>query len=278
MKTKLALTSKDILVILGCIAFLLLNIGFIDRTGRRRAKEMVCLSNLQQWGTMFQMFTNDNDGYFNRGWDIGEEGLWMNALRPYYKDNWHLLMCPEASNESVFWGTFGTWQRYVDLPGGGEYYYVGSYGINSWTNNMSRDRGARLKEWFWKRVYDTMCIESGTLRTPSGKTASTNNIPVFADSTWHDAWPRHFDSPAPSPDAYGIGNMGGAGEMNHFCIDRHNGAINILFMDFSVRKVGLKELWTLKWPRAYNTAGPWTKAGGVRPDDWPHWMRNFKEY
>ena len=35
-------------------------------------------------------------------------------------------------------------------------------------------------------------------------------------------------------------------------------------------------------PAAYvdddNTAGPWTKAGGAQPDDWPQWMRKFKDY
>jgi len=62
------------------------------------------------------------------------------------------------------------------------------------------------------------------------------------------------------------------------CIDRHDGGINMLFMDWSVRKVGLKELWTLKWHRDFDTAGPWTKAGGVEPEDWPQWMRRFKDY
>jgi hypothetical protein len=42
--------------------------------------------------------------------------------------------------------------------------------------------------------------------------------------------------------------------------------------------VGLKELWTLKWHRSFNTAGPWTKAGGVSPEDWPEWIRPFKDY
>jgi hypothetical protein len=52
----------------------------------------------------------------------------------------------------------------------------------------------------------------------------------------------------------------------------------MLFLDWSVRKVGLKELWTLRWSPGFNTAGPWTKAGGVRPDDWPEWIRGFKDY
>jgi hypothetical protein len=48
--------------------------------------------------------------------------------------------------------------------------------------------------------------------------------------------------------------------------------------DWSVRKVGLKELWTLKWYAHFDTVGPWTKRGGVKPEDWPEWMRGFKEY
>jgi hypothetical protein len=49
-------------------------------------------------------------------------------------------------------------------------------------------------------------------------------------------------------------------------------------MDWSVRKVALKELWTLKWHRQFDTTGPWTKAGGVRSEDWPEWMGSFDDY
>ena len=34
------------------------------------------------------------------------------------------------------------------------------------------------------------------------------------------------------------------------CINRHHGGINMLFADWSVRKVGLKELWTLEVAQA----------------------------
>jgi len=66
--------------------------------------------------------------------------------------------------------------------------------------------------------------------------------------------------------------------MATFCMNRHGGYVNGLFLDWSARKVGLKELWTLKWNRLYNTSGRWTKAGGVQPEDWPQWMRTFKDY
>ncbi len=67
-------------------------------------------------------------------------------------------------------------------------------------------------------------------------------------------------------------------EMMHFCIDRHNAFVNHVFLDWSVRKVGLKELWKLKWHRQFNTNGAWTTAGGVVSSDWPQWMRKFKEF
>ena len=66
--------------------------------------------------------------------------------------------------------------------------------------------------------------------------------------------------------------------MSCVCIDRHQGGVNGLFCGMTVRKVGLKELWTLQWYSTFNVAGPWTKAGGVQPENWPQWMRGFKEY
>jgi len=66
--------------------------------------------------------------------------------------------------------------------------------------------------------------------------------------------------------------------MQRYCIDRHEGTNNAVMVDFSIRKVGLKELWTLKWHRQFDTTGPWTLAGGAMPDAWPEWMKNHKAY
>ncbi len=62
-------------------------------------------------------------------------------------------------------------------------------------------------------------------------------------------------------------------------IDRHgSGTINMAFADGATYRVGLKELWTFKWHTQYNTSGRWTTAGGVEAEDWPLWMRRFKDY
>jgi len=92
---------------------------------------------------------------------------------------------------------------------------------------------------------------------------------------------RMYDdkSPPPEYDAIPTRELRSAcAACDSVCINRHDGGINSLLMDWSVRKVGLKELWTLKWHPEYNTQGPWTKAGGVKPEDWPAWMRRFKDY
>jgi hypothetical protein len=51
----------------------------------------------------------------------------------------------------------------------------------------------------------------------------------------------------------------------------------VLFVNFSVSKVGLKQLWKLKWSKNFDVNGPWTKAGGVTPGMWPDWMKSFPE-
>ena len=67
-------------------------------------------------------------------------------------------------------------------------------------------------------------------------------------------------------------------QMGRYCLDRHSGFVNGLFLDFSARKIGLKELWTLKWHKSYDQAGPHTRAGGAVAEDWPEWLRRFKDY
>jgi prepilin-type N-terminal cleavage/methylation domain-containing protein/prepilin-type processing-associated H-X9-DG protein len=272
-------TLIELLVVIAIIALLMSILMPALQRVKGQAQSVTCQAKLRQWGFIFKMYTDDYDGYFNEGWGKDETTLWPNALRPYYKDEWSLLLCPTATRLALAndWGTFKAAERTLATSGGGSQHYIFSYGIYSWTNYMHGPRGDRLEEWFWKRADDTRCINPNT-QTYNGKTASANTIPVFADSTWHDAWPRHTDNPPSFMDAFGIGDQGTTGEMDHFCIDRHSGFVNFLFMDWSVRHVGLKENWTLKWHRSYETAGPWTKAGGVRPDDWPDWLRSYKDY
>ena len=266
MRRQRGFTLIELLVVIAIIALLMAILMPALARVKKQAQSVTCQAKLKQWGLIFKLYTDEYDGYFNEGWGVGETTLWPNAMRSYYKNDWGMLLCPTATREMLNdadWGTFKAAVRTMATPEGGSRRYVFSYSINSWTNYMHAARGDRMEEWFWKNVNNAK---------------NMSQIPVFGDSTWHDAWPRHTDQPMELRDGFGIGDQGTSGEMNHFCIDRHNGFINMLFMDWSVRNTGLKEVWTLKWHRDFNTMGPWTRAGGVMPSDWPRWLQRYKDY
>ncbi|MHC4354892.1 MAG: hypothetical protein ACYTE3_12710 [Planctomycetota bacterium] len=254
----------DVIIVVGGTLFLLMNIVALGSGGRRQAKAMVCLANLHQWGRMFELFTNDNNGQFSGAGNLGwKRGAWILGFRPMMETRTKLLCCPEASVRHRYaWG--GPFNTYV-MGGGGfqDRREEASYGANSWLYNAPPGSSiqGRPTEWNWRSV-----VVQGA-----------DNIPVFADSMYRGGGPYESGIRG-DPPQYNGQWRGYTNEMMHFCIDRHNGAINVLLMDWSARKIGLKQLWTLKWHRQFNTAGPWTIAGGARPGDWPQWMENFRDY
>ncbi len=138
----------------------------------------------------------------------------------------------------------------------------GSYGINGWVEDPPSS---------YATVYENFETVNNW-RTPNVKEAGY--VPLFMDALRFNVFPRHIDSPPPVEDQPWEGMQ----HMRRICIDRHGGGINMAFLDWSVRKVGLKELWTFKWHKAYNQAGPYTRAGGVTTADWPEWMQPLKDY
>ena len=270
MKHNVSFTKRDIFIVLLCVFFILLNIAAVGSGGRRRAKEMVCLSNLLKWGAIFQTYTNNNGGYFYSGTPHSPGYWWIADLEEHYqsyKKN-RLWFCPEATKPimdengitSPTYNIFNAWGIFYISGMLSDDGISGSYGLNGYVLNVSDSK-----------TFEGGVPVSAGWRTPD--VSGANNIPVFLDALRFDLWPLATDTPAPNENAAWSGNS-----MSRYCINRHNGAVNCLFMDWSARKVGLKELWTLKWHRDYNTEGPWTKAGGVTMWDWPEWMRNFKDY
>jgi prepilin-type processing-associated H-X9-DG protein len=272
------LNRRDVVVVLGCIAFALLALGAVGEGGRRRAREIVCQANLHQWHGIFQDYIAENDGGFLTGVDTF--GYWWPLqLAPQYQD-WkrnRAWFCPTAVtpvlNENgvlppvlttfMAWGIFPSpaqmtykGRTYVMNSNG----VSGSYGLNGYTLKIARtyEGGVPASEG-WADLKDV---------------PDAGRVPLFLDALRFDVWPQATDLPA----ADEFLTWSTPGYMGRCCINRHNGAVNCLFVDGSVRKVGLKELWTLKWHRSFNTAGPWTKAGGISSFNWPRWMRDFKEY
>jgi prepilin-type processing-associated H-X9-DG protein len=279
MKPETVFTKTDVIVTVGCIVFLVLNIAAVGPGGQRHAKEMLCLSQLHKWGEVFQDYLNDNGGYFMRGWTPSgtvNSDLWMEALRAYYKKP-QMRVCPEATvpgseiidSEYGGGGVFAAWGVFSGLVCGehspswppATACDYGSYGINGYVSNPPPEAGdyqGHLSEWNWRVA----------------NVAGGDNIPLLTGSQWIDGWPLPYDDPP----EYDGQRWDSVDQMNRFCMNRHRGYINSLFLDGSSRKVGLKELWTLKWHRTFNTCGPWTICGGVMPNDWPEWMQEFEDY
>jgi prepilin-type N-terminal cleavage/methylation domain-containing protein len=259
MQKPRAFTLVELLVVIAIIA-LLMSI-LIPALGRvkKQAKVAICQSNLKQWGAVFSMYTGDNDGYFQEGWGDGPTPVsnwWMGATRSYYKEA-DLRCCPMAANldKKVVDGyiNFGVWDdRWLDNIGD-----YGSYGINGWVENKQEEISGL--EWM------------APLRWRSANVSGAGNIPLFLDAPWIDCWPQHTDAPPPFDNyEWRQGSM-----MSRFCKNRHEGYINCLFLSFSVRKIGLKEMWKLKWHRTFDLDGGPTAA---EFDSQAPWMKEFKYY
>jgi prepilin-type N-terminal cleavage/methylation domain-containing protein/prepilin-type processing-associated H-X9-DG protein len=296
-------TLIELLVVIAVIALLLAILAPVLQRVRNQARAVVCQSNLKQWGTLWAASVDENDGYFpgsgpddklpedwrehpwGWGWGPGWGWGWGGyGDRDWYRQIRGIRLCPMAAKPAhpngAGWGyeaaggTFLAWGRFLSksewplggTPGSWEN-SCGSYGINNiYCNYWSEEQREPYYSYFW--------------RTPHVKGAS--NIPLQLDSTvpwgWWGGWWWTEDGPDP-PECDAIPTEQVRGNYwNPHCINRHNGGINSLFMDWSVRKAGLKELWTLKWNKQFNTHGRWTRTGGVQPDNWPQWMRKFKDY
>jgi len=272
-KHKRGFTLIELLVVIAIIALLMSILMPALQRVKKQARTTACLANLRQWGLMYAMYCDENDGYFFTGElngtrsGMGSGEFWRETMRPYTKDfSEKLWLCPQAAKARPQGGIpSGGWSNYAWETAND----IGSYGLNGWILNIaaSRQTGNRNNGWG---------------RTPADwhwgthQVQGSNNIPVFTGSWWVDSWPRESDQPPQS--AAGPGDTPNSNEMNRVCVDRHDGFVNCVFADWTVRKVGLKELWTLKWSRGYETNGPWTRGGNVSPDAWPDWMQRFKDY
>jgi len=74
MRLKTAITKKDIVVVLVCLIFLIINVGAISGGGRKRAKRILCLTNLKQLTLAWTQYAEDNDGFIVNGAPLGANG------------------------------------------------------------------------------------------------------------------------------------------------------------------------------------------------------------
>ena len=260
-----AFTLIELLVVISVIVLLMALLLPALQKARSQARAVVCQANLKQWGTVLVVYAQDYEGKLPRGdipiiWFF--RGSWLPEGDPNKPPVYHNLTtkgiacCPMA----VRLGDKSGVTRGSGLGTSWEIRSVAGSTFEAW-GITSLSPPFRGSYGFNQRSYEFKGPDSYFAKGQA-------NIPVLLDCLrWYGS---HRNTMGP-PRREGTG-------LQTFCINRHNGHINGLFLDWSVRKIGLKELWTLQWDDQSITTGPWTKAGGVKPEDWPEWMRGFKDY
>lgn len=80
-------------------------------------------------------------------------------------------------------------------------------------------------------------------------TAAPGDTPLIADGIWVDLWAQGTDLPPDKPNGLITGR--GDSSLGRICIDRHDLAVNISFVDGSAGTTPLGDLWTLNWHRLF---------------------------
>lgn len=266
MKRGRGFTLIELLVVISIIALLVSIMLPALQKARKQAKNVVCQSNLSQWGKLFVLYLTDHNNTFSDGWfgsTSQREGQWMYIFRGYTDFKHDIWCCPEAADPAKCpydkqgkWRnnfTFTSpWGHLVSLQHGGydtQAYDYGSYGINSFVYNIPyvSTTGRFASDKYWRKT------------TNIGVSAS--NVPVFSDNMWCEAWPEPWDEPLSVEGNYAVDNM------STVAIDRHaNGRINLLMMDWSAQNTGIKDLWYLQWHRKWQAQ---------TPQIWPDWLSNY---
>jgi prepilin-type N-terminal cleavage/methylation domain-containing protein len=257
-------TLIELLVVIAVITLLMSILLPALERAKRQAICIRCQSNLHQWAIAFAMLTSERSGFFPRrgnlqsdpdtiataGFfpdDCSVENGYATLIKPYLRDE-RLRLCPAATKtiEQGAQQPYAAWQI-GDI--------VGSFGLNDWVLSGWPGISDEQDKWLWK--------------TPNAR--GINNVPLFMDcSIFTYVNPRHYNEP-PAYEQDVIYQLGRAeGEIKRFCVNRHNEEIDGLFLDFSVRKVGLKEIWELRWHRKWPMDAP--------PPVWPVWMEHMKDY
>jgi prepilin-type N-terminal cleavage/methylation domain-containing protein/prepilin-type processing-associated H-X9-DG protein len=248
-------TLIELLVVIAIIALLMAILLPAMARVRRAAKAVVCQATLNHWGKVWSLWLNRNDHMF------ADDVDWEERLWEYYRDS-EMRFCPMALKTLEEGGVhpyqaWGSPLEDLDVPDEDDY-WAGSLGLNLWVTRSTSGGRGNYEQDLWK-----------TSNVPG-----TAEIPLFIDcSRFSNICPYHWDVP---PAYDGEPQFGNVDEMRRSCINRHDGRVNILFLDSHVEPAGLKQLWELKWKKNW-----YTDAGGgtdMSPPDWPEWMRKFKDY
>ena len=273
-------TLIELLVVISIIALLVSVLMPALSKAKKSAQAAVCLAHLHQWSLAWNQYFDDNKGR-TPDWDSedGDGPFYVTHARYYLSIEKEelvpgqiyrgLLICPSAKKPKMGvvpgvdqWGAkFHAWVDWWDEDGP-DVGFVGSHGINLYVSHTTG--GGREEEELWKTAY----------------VKHAAYVPLLLDSARGGQTPNVFDNPPAFDGQIYFSDPGDEDEIRGFCQNRHNERVNCLFLDFSVRPVGLKELWELWWHQNWHR----DREVVPRPDfctvtgDYNGWMCHMKDY
>lgn len=200
-----------------------------------------CASNVKQMSLAHLAYSADYHGTHAPASTAVGEHHWLGLLTQYAGDMDAIRFCPETDrykydpNATSVANRVGsrteTWWLKENTYGVG-FYGGGSYGVNIFTHSTN-GWGSPLAK------------HHRTVQDSNG----AHNIPFVADCIWHNSYPLDTNGP---PAAEPNGTLSGVSLMGRYLIRRHLDAINVGFLDNSVRRVELPDMWTLDWHKDFN--------------------------
>ena len=231
-----------VIAIIGVLASLLLP---VLARAKGKALRLKSQNNLRQMQNCMKLWSDNHDGYNpgyrNYGFDPGHKqggnwynNFWYHKVYEYASNADKIILSPSTQpSQSAWWGneqmSWRGWNNKKEVYGGRNG-IPGSYGFNGWNHPDMYGPGSA----HFDKLYH------------SPDEGEPGKAPIIADSIWVDGWPSANNPP---PATY----HGSNGGMQRFCLDRHDGEINVVFNDGHVEGVALAELWTLHWHNGWKT-------------------------
>lgn len=246
MRRKRGFTLIELLVVVAIIALLIAILLPSLGKARSKAQTAKCLANVRGLGSAAQIYITDYSMLLP--YVETPDKFWVNILKTYANID-KIRICPSTSavggdppgnnvgTASLTWASGETGNVGWDKIS--QHDYLGSYGLNGYVEAptsgaafASQTNPAATAAWYWHYPF----------------TRSTTTIPIFSDSIWYDGWPHGQDGiPVNAAGTPTTVNPTIADHMGRFCLNRHNMAVNLSFMDGHGETIQLKNLWTLTW-------------------------------